>query len=105
MLSDLAGILDADQAVAFAQAHAQGLAYTPPAWPMQVIANAEVAQAIALGADIAGDGSIVTPPAPPTGGSTGGAGSGSDSGSGGGAMAPVELATLALCAFALGRRR
>ncbi len=102
-----AGILDADQAVAFAQAHARGAAYVPPTWAVPSIDTAELRAAVALGADLAGTidssagasggGSTTAPTAPTTGAPTSGGG-------GGGAMAPLELVLLGLCGVLLGAR-
>jgi serine protease len=89
-----AGILDADQAVAYAQAHAQGLAYVRPAWPVQVVANAEVARAVALGPDL-----------PANSGAEGSAGAAGGDGAGGGALGVAELLALAGCAGLLAYRR
>ncbi len=91
-----AGILDADQAVAYAQAHAQGVSYVRPTWPTEVIANAEVTQAVALGADLAGTGGGDSSAGTP-GGSAGSTGSGT----GGGAFDALELIALAACAALL----
>ena len=89
-----AGILDADQAVAYAQAHAAGLEYLAPRWPLQVIANPEVTQAVAAGPDL-GDPMAVSRAAPvPDTTSTGG-----------GAVLPRELIALAGAAWLIGRRR
>lgn len=91
-----AGILDADQAVAYAQAHAQGVAYARPNWAQQVIAGPEEREAVALGPDVAGNGDSS---AGATTGSTGA------SGSGGGAVEPWGLLALAGCAGLLKKRR
>lgn len=90
--------------MAFAQAHAQGVAYAAPAWPTQVVANAEVSQAVALGVDLAGDGSGESSSGTSTGGATG-TGPSAGGGSGGGAMAPAELPGLLACAALPGARR
>ena len=47
-----AGILDVAEAVRYAQAMADRAAFTPKRWPVEVIANAEVSAAVALGADL-----------------------------------------------------
>jgi len=94
-----AGILDADQAVAYAQAHAQRVAYGVPNWPAQIVDDAQVRQAVALGADLPGTDAA--------------AGSGTSDGStpaaatgGGGGFDAIELAALAAVAALLpGRRR
>lgn len=94
-----AGILDADQAVAYAQAHAQGLPYVAPNWPAQVVDDDQVRQAVALGADLPGTG--VDTGAGATDGSTPGATT-----AGGGGLGVGELAALAaLAALLPGRRR
>lgn len=96
-----AGILDAAEAVAYAQALAQGRAYAAPNWPAQVVDGAEERQAVALGPDISanpsGDASAGT-----TGGTSGG---GANDASGGGAIGLIELAALACCAGLFARRR
>ena len=46
-----AGVLDADQAVAYAQAQAASQAYVPPTWPTVWLDTPELVQAAALGPD------------------------------------------------------
>jgi serine protease len=79
-----AGIVDVKQALAYAQSPAS---YTPPVWPEERAEGAELAQAVALGADRA-------PNAPEA--EAGGAG-----GAGGGALGGGWLALLALAVAAL----
>lgn len=67
-----AGLLDAPQALAYAQALAAGQPYVAPSWPTEQIDTPELRQAVALGPDreaAAGEG----PAAPGEGGSGGGA--------------------------------
>jgi serine protease len=83
------GILDAEQAVRFADALKNGQVYTAPNWPVQVLDSTEVAQAVALGPDRDPNAPV---PAPSSGG-------------GGGAASIVWLALLVLAIVALGRGR
>ncbi|MET0383241.1 MAG: S8 family serine peptidase [Burkholderiaceae bacterium] len=98
-----AGILDADQAVAYAQAHALGVRYVAPRWSTPAIDDAEVAQAVALGVDLKATATsnstaaAANPNSPPTTGATA-------SGTGGGALAPFELLALACGGALLGVR-
>jgi len=46
-----AGILDASQALAYAQAVAQGRLYQRPNWPVEIIDTPELRAAVALGPD------------------------------------------------------
>jgi serine protease len=91
-----AGILDADQAVAFAQAHAAGQPWVAPTWPTPVLETAELARAVALGPDLPAGGDPASGARGPAAG-----------GAGGGAIGALELALLACGAplLAGGRRR
>lgn len=86
-----AGILDADQAVAYAQARAAGQVYQAPAWPQEWLDTPELTQAVALGPDRE------------TAASTGSTGS-DTSGQGGGAAGGLLCALLALAWLGLARR-
>ena len=92
-----AGILDADQAVAWAQAHAAGTAWSPPAWRAPTLDTPELRQAAASGPDIAVESSAQA--AGTSGGTAAAAGS-----TGGGAVGAIELALLLLACRALGGR-
>ncbi|HSI58667.1 MAG TPA: S8 family serine peptidase [Ideonella sp.] len=88
-----AGILDAEQAVAYAQALAGAQAYQAPNWAIEQIDTAELASAVALGPDreaAAG----ATPPSSGSGASSGGS-------TGGGGSGPWLLALMALALAAL----
>ena len=54
-----AGILDAPEAVRYAQALLAGEVFTPKRWPTEVIDNAEVDAAVALGPDLPQDSPVV----------------------------------------------
>jgi serine protease len=82
-----AGILDADQAVAYAAALAAASPYTPPTWPTVVLDTTELRTAVALGPDRPANGT------PPPSGSGGGGGGGVASGAW---LAGLLLATAAL---------
>ena len=87
-----AGILDAAEAVRYAQTLFAGAVYTPRRWPTEVLDNAEVDAALALGPDLpanAADGVVAAA-----------AGSG---GAGGGAMGLPWLAALALAVVVVAR--
>lgn len=89
-----AGILDADEALRWAQLSAAGQAYQAPSWPQVMIDNSELRAAVALGPDREA-----------AAGSTGSSSTGSDSGSGGGGgFGLAELAGLVLLAAGLGVR-
>lgn len=83
-----AGILDVAEAVRYAQAAADGTAYAPVHWPVEVIANAEAGAAVALGADLPPDAAPSTL---------------APAGSGGGALGPLWLLGLAASVFAVAR--
>lgn len=101
-----AGILDADAALAHAQALAAGQQPAAPAWVVAQLDSAELRQAAAAGQDRAGHlVPVVTPPAEPATDTGSGGGGG-----GGGALAVGPLAALAAAAVGLraarrGRRR
>lgn len=82
-----AGILDAEQAVAWARATASGSAWQAPNWPEVWVDSSELAQAVALGPDREAVSST------------------SSGGSGGGAMGLVAGAALALAGALLRPRR
>lgn len=87
-----AGLLDADQAVAYAQALSAGQSYTAPRWPLVLLDTPELAQAAQLGPDreaLAG-----SSPSPDE-----------TEGQGGGATSLWLAMALGLLALALGRRR
>ena len=88
-----AGILDADQAVAYAQAVGAGQSYQAPAWPAVLLDTLELAQAAALGPDREAPAATT-----PETGST-------ESGQGGGAMGWGSLVLLLLATLALAWRR
>jgi len=83
-----AGMLDVAEAVRYAQTIAQQATFTPRRWPVEVIANAEVSEAVALGAD------VPSPAADSTLASAGG---------GGGAVGPLWLLGLTLSVAAVAR--
>lgn len=88
-----AGILDADEALRWAQAAAAGLSYQAPSWPQVLIDNAELRQAVALGPDreaAAGTGTTTD---------------GTASAGGGGGLGLAELAGLGLLLAAVSRLR
>lgn len=87
-----AGLLDAAEAVRYAQVVQAGQVYTPPNWATVVLDNADIDNAVALGQDL--DGAVTPPPAQ------------SDDG-GGGALGAGWLAALAAAVLAarLTRRR
>jgi serine protease len=91
-----AGILDAEQAVRYAQALAARVPYQAPSWPTVVIDNPEVDRAVSLGPDR--EAPAATPPVsgtPPA----------ETPGSGGGALGGGFVGLLVLAGVALGRRR
>jgi serine protease len=84
-----AGILDAPQALAYAEALAAGQPYQRPNWPVEIIDTPELRAAVALGPD-----------------REAAAGQDDDGGaSGGGAMEPWAAAALGLACVALAPRR
>ena len=86
-----AGILDVAEAVRYAQSVGDRTTYAPRHWPTEVIANADVDRAVALGAD-----------RPPNGSDEIIAAAGGDGG-GGGALGPLWLLGLALSVAAVAR--
>jgi len=84
-----AGILDAPQALAYAQALAAGQSYLRPNWPVEIIDTPELRAAVALGPD------REAAPGPSDDGG----------GSGGGATEPWAAAALALACLAVAPRR
>ncbi|MBQ0961260.1 S8 family serine peptidase [Ideonella sp. 4Y11] len=91
-----AGILDADQALAWAQAQAAGSSWQAPNWPTEWLDTDELRQAVALGPD--------REPTATTGNGSG-SGSGSPAGGGGGGSTPWSALGLLGAALALRRRR
>ena len=81
-----AGILDVAEAVRYAQTLLAGAVFTPRSWPTEVIANADVDAAVALGPDLPPNRAEVA-----------------DSGGGGGALGLPWLFALALSVIAAGR--
>jgi serine protease len=91
-----AGILDADQAVAWAQARAAGSDWTPPAWRTPELDTPELRQAAASGPDIAPEASA----------EAGGAANGASGGeTGGGAVGGGEVLLLLVASRLLAGRR
>jgi serine protease len=90
-----AGILDADEALRWAQVAAAGQAYQAPSWPQVMIDSSELRAAVALGPDREA-----------TAGNSSGSSTGGDSGGGGGGFGAAEPACCLLArAWASGRRR
>jgi serine protease len=85
-----AGMLDVAEAVRYAQNLHDGVVYTPRRWPNEVVDNAELDAAVALGPDL------------PPNGSDGVASASADSG-GGGALGLPWLAALAIAVVAAAR--
>ena len=83
-----AGMLDAAEAVRYAQSIAQQATFTPRRWPLEVIANAEASAAVALGADL-----------PPSAAQ----GTLASAGGGGGALGPLWLLGLTVSVAAVAR--
>lgn len=83
-----AGVLDADQAVAYAQALAASQPYVAPVWPQVWLDTPELVQAAALGPDRE---ALAATPEPAD----------DDDATGGGATGPLALATLLLAGLAL----
>ncbi|MEO8123326.1 MAG: S8 family serine peptidase [Burkholderiales bacterium] len=79
-----AGILDVAEAVRYAQTMADRSVYAPKRWPVEVIANAEVSAAVALGVDLPPNASALT-----------------SAGGGGGALGPLWLLGLTLSVVAV----
>lgn len=88
-----AGILDADQAVAYAQAVAAGHSYQAPTWPAVLLDTTELAQAAALGPDR--EAPAATTPEPDS----------TESGQGGGAVGWGSVMLLLAVTLALAWRR
>ena len=88
-----AGILDADEALRWAQVAAAGQAYQAPSWPRVMIDSSELRAAVALGPDREA-----------TAGNSSGSSTGGESGGGGGGFGAAELAGLLLLALGLGVR-
>jgi serine protease len=85
-----AGVLDADQAVRYAEELAAGRPYVAPNWPAVVLDSAELRAAVSTGPDRPANPVPTPAPADPAVGSSTGSG-----GAGGGAMSPAWLLALA----------
>jgi hypothetical protein len=81
-------MLDAAEAVRYAQSIAQQATFTPRRWPLEVIANADASAAVALGADL-----------PPSAAQ----GTLASAGGGGGALGPLWLLGLTVSVAAVAR--
>ena len=83
-----AGILDVAEAVRYAQSISDRSVFTPKRWPVEVIANAEVSAAVALGADLAPNATTSSL---------------ASGGGGGGALGPLWLLGLTFSVLAVAR--